>query len=549
MLVSRSLRRMLLLSSMLYLSVLCAAVLGQDNDTGLITLSVNNADVVELLKSISSQSEYDIAISSDVKGTVTLSLDSADVIEAVSLISELAGAAYTVEGTTIKVLSKREYLEQYGLPPFDKRRLEIFDLQHGSAATLIGELNKLKSSSGILLIDSRANRIYAFDTPQMLANMRFVTNQADVARGFRVYELETITPGELHSAITNILTPSASVTGDVSRNRLIVIDLPERLAILDSLVASLDKPGHMETRIYALQYADAEEISQQLQTLLTPNLGALQVLGATNQFLITDLPQKLDLISQTLSLIDRRDRQVYIEARIIQVSLTDNLKLGINWEALTNKIEELGPVGVSADYNILSSSDQGLRFSSGLLSEKNYEFVLEALAEVGKADLLSAPHITATNNNESRILVGSSIPYKTVDTREENGAIRTFEKVTMVDVGIKLYVTPTINDSNFIRLKIRPEVSSVTSFSDGIPVVEKTEAETEVLIKDGVTLIIGGLIKEELRETVKKIPLLGSIPILGKLFSSTDREKVKSELLIFITPHLITGEVTQSRGN
>ena len=117
----------------------------------------------------------------------------------------------------------------------------------------------------------------------------------------------------------------------------------------------------------------------------------------------------------------------------------------------------------------------------------------------------------------------------------------------MVQVGVKLAVTPRVNDSGYVRLYIRPEVSSVTSFTDGIPVVEETTAETEVMVRDGVTLIIGGLIKKEKRHTVKKVPLLGDIPLLGRLFSSHDSEDVKSELIIFITPHIISGDVTQSR--
>jgi len=85
-------------------------------------------------------------------------------------------------------------------------------------------------------------------------------------------------------------------------------------------------------------------------------------------------------------------------------------------------------------------------------------------------------------------------------------------------------------------------------FSDGIPVIEKTKAETEVLVRDGITLIIGGLMKNETRKNIRKIPLLGDIPLLGKLFSSTDNQRVKSEIIIFITPHIITGEATQERG-
>jgi len=251
------------------------------------------------------------------------------------------------------------------------------------------------------------------------------------------------------------------------------------------------------------------------------------------------------LISELVNALDQRTPQVFIEAKIVQVGLTDNLKTGVNWQALTDKV----PGGkTTGDLNILSVSDQGIRFSAGVLDETDYEVLLELLGEEGKTDLLSSPHITVVQGKESRILVGSSIPYKTIDTREENGAIRTFEKVTNVEVGVKLYVTAlNVDDSGYVRLAIKPEVSSVVSFSDNIPVVEKTEAETEVIIRDGVTLIIGGLIKNEKRRTVKKVPLLGDIPLLGRLFSSSDSQDVKSELIIFLTPHIITGDVTQSR--
>jgi len=510
-----------------------------------ISLNLNNVDIVDILKTISEQSKYNIAIGAGVSGKVTVYLDSVEVLDAIEIITELAGVAYFLEDNTIKIISRNQYQEMYGRQPFDKRSLRIFEMEAAFPANLVNELNKIKSPKGVILYDTYSNKLYVLENPEELRLMQTIISNSDIEHGFRVYNLKYVTPDALQNVVKGFLTQSAIITPDPTNNRLILIDRSENLALLDEFVENYDSPSLLQTSNFKLQYGSVTDILPQIQTLLTPNIGRVVTDVVNNQISVTDLPEKVEQISQVITSFDIKTSEVYIEAKIVQVSLTDNLKLGVNWKALTESIEELRTVNATADFNILSSSDQGLRFTSGLLSEKNYEFVLEALSEVGQTDLLSSPHITAVNNKEARILVGSSIPYKTIDTREENGTIRTFEKVTMVEVGVKLYVTPTINDSAFVKLKIRPEVSSVTSFSDGIPVVEKTEAETEVLVKDGVTLIIGGLIKNETRKNVKKIPLLGDIPLLGMLFSSTDNQLVKSEFIIFITPHIITGEATQ----
>ncbi|MCX7662072.1 MAG: hypothetical protein N2Z79_05270, partial [Candidatus Omnitrophica bacterium] len=128
----------------------------------------------------------------------------------------------------------------------------------------------------------------------------------------------------------------------------------------------------------------------------------------------------------------------------------------------------------------------------------------------------------------------------------EGGTITTSETINFVDVGIKLYVTPTINKDNFITMRIRPEVSSTTeryttAKGEQIPIVSTSEAETSVMVKDGVTIIIGGLRKDENIKTVKKIPFIGEIPFLGAFFRNTRQESKKSDLVILLTPHIISG--------
>jgi general secretion pathway protein D len=174
---------------------------------------------------------------------------------------------------------------------------------------------------------------------------------------------------------------------------------------------------------------------------------------------------------------------------------------------------------------------------------------VEALETVGETNILSSPRIMAVNNQEARILVGSTEPYVTsTTTTPSSGPTTTAESVNFIDVGVKLYVTPTIHEDDFITMKIRPEVSSVTSNlttsnNNTIPIVETSEAETVVNVKDGVSVIIGGLIKEEAINTTKKVPLLGNIPILGMAFRSTNNSKSKTEIVIFLTPRIVSGDV------
>ena len=168
---------------------------------------------------------------------------------------------------------------------------------------------------------------------------------------------------------------------------------------------------------------------------------------------------------------------------------------------------------------------------------------------VGKTNILSNPRITVINNEEAKILVGSSEPYVTSETTTTaSGPTTTAESVNFIEVGVKLFVTPTIHGDGYVTMKIKPEVSSrtgsiTTSTNNEIPVVETSEAETTVMVKDGVTIVIGGLIKEQDIRTVKKVPLLGDLPFLGFAFRNENKSIEKTEIVIFLTPRIISGDI------
>ena len=174
----------------------------------------------------------------------------------------------------------------------------------------------------------------------------------------------------------------------------------------------------------------------------------------------------------------------------------------------------------------------------------NYEILVEALRTFGETKILSEPKITAINGQEAKILVGYKEPFVTQTVSQTGtGTAVTAEQVTFLDVGVKLFVTPTIARDGYVQLKIRPEVSSktgtlTTAQKNEIPIVETSEVETQLLVKDGQTIILGGLIKEEKARDHQRIPILGDIPILGLLFRSTKETTRRTELLVFLTPRL-----------
>ncbi|MBK8871448.1 MAG: type II and III secretion system protein [Elusimicrobia bacterium] len=160
---------------------------------------------------------------------------------------------------------------------------------------------------------------------------------------------------------------------------------------------------------------------------------------------------------------------------------------------------------------------------------------LNALERDGQTKTLTNPKVITTNNQAARIQIGSQVPYKT--STVSNGVVS--ENITFLSVGFIIDVTPTINVDNRIRLKVRPEVSEIADARISPPTIDTTVAETEVMIKDGETLVIGGLVSEKMVEVASKVPLLGDLPVLGVFFRSTTNDKRRKEILVFVTARVV----------
>ncbi|MEW5766555.1 MAG: type IV pilus secretin PilQ [bacterium] len=329
--------------------------------------------------------------------------------------------------------------------------------------------------------------------------------------------------------------------------------------------------GEFITQVFSLNYADAKEISGSIKPLLTEAKGTepagqLTVVERTNSLVINDNPAVVEQAAALIKELDVRTPQVMIEAKIVEVTLRDATSLGIEWQAddpqspgertwgggglnmpggtttQLEKEEEEGVIAISGPgsitYNELGRG-KGSFFRIGTIrGEFDINARLNALMEDSKADILSNPRILAINNKEARIIVGEEYPIEET-TISEGTVQRTIE---YKDLGIKLLVTPKINSDGYIVLEVHPEVSVFSGYApNGNPIIATRESESEILVKDGETIVIGGLIQNEKKETVSKVPLLGDIPLVGLLFKNRNIDNSKTELLIFITTNIKRG--------
>jgi type IV pilus assembly protein PilQ len=314
-----------------------------------------------------------------------------------------------------------------------------------------------------------------------------------------------------------------------------------------------------EVEIVKLNHATVEGA---MKTISSVKSKIAQVIpdDASNSLIIMDTRENIDDLKKIIRTIDRRDKEVLIEARIVQVLHDDSYQIGVNWETVFGKIQNqnmpgvtVGNLGNITRINPIQLGDNGVQLSVGTLNINDFNAVYDMLQTVGKTNLVASPRIATMDNTEARILVGTKEAYVTTQvTNPGVGAVSPIvaESVSFIDVGTKLYVTPRIGEDDFITMKIRPEVSAVdrilrTSENNPIPIIRTSEAETTVMVKDGVTIIIAGLIDEKEMKKTEGIPILCRIPLLGMLFSRTAVEKVKSELVVFLTPHIMMGDMAK----
>lgn len=255
-------------------------------------------------------------------------------------------------------------------------------------------------------------------------------------------------------------------------------------------------------------------------------------------FVIRETPENLTRIEQIIERLDVAPKQVLIEAHIFDIALDDENATGIDWSTLITQVGRTAPI-FQYDHSV-SGGDAGngtLRF--GTLSNEHFQMVMKGLRKNNRARSLSNPKVTTINNRQATISVGQKIPYFDTDSTVSNGTVVTNRTVKFEDVPISLVVTPTIYDDDTIRLLVAPTITALVSFVEGTPWTEQRTSNNDIVVRNGETLIIGGLITERKTEDANTVPILEKIPLIKKFFANKQKTSKRSELVVFITPNII----------
>jgi MSHA type pilus biogenesis protein MshL len=457
----------------------------------LISLDIKGMDIRDVFKILSQKSGLNIVSDNDVQGLITLYVKDVGVMEVLDIVASTNDLAYEEEGSLIRIMTNKRYEKSHGKGFRDAAVTKIIKLNYADAEKIAKAVGQMKTGIGKIIPDERSNTV-------------------------------------------------------------VLIDIPSNVERIKNMISEMDVP--LVTEIFSLDYGKADLIKEKLARMISQDAGSVRFDERTNKIVVQDTPEKIEQIKKVVAAFDEKTREVIIDANIIQVTLSDKYSYGIDWAAIAS----MADIRVTGDTN-LSTGLTGVTPSTLTIGTTggNYTTVLSLLNTFGETNVLSRPRITVADREEARILVGAKEVYVTSEvTTTSGGTYHTTDHVQFVDVGVSLIVTPEINKAGYIKLKIKPEVSSTDSTKtvelknpDGstrtiVPFVTTSEAETTVIVKDNTTLIIGGLMKDTVVKHKEKVPFLGDVPLLGKLFSTTGKSKEKTELVIFFTPHIIEGDKT-----
>lgn len=276
------------------------------------------------------------------------------------------------------------------------------------------------------------------------------------------------------------------------------------------------------------------------QVLFVPNVD-------TNSVIVVSPPEDQELVKQILGELDEIPEQVMIETLVVEVSLTKADQFGVEWSFLNNKPFGIhgatssgsqtfgGANGSTSTLQGTTTAPQGLRYT---LTAPQFQVFLNALKTDTKFNVLSTPRIFTTNNATAQINISQSLPYVTNQTVDTTGTV--LYNYNFLDVGIVLTVTPRITQDGYVTMDVSQTANDFVSYTNfNAPIVNQRETETTVSVKDGETIVLGGIISDQVNDTVNKVPILGDIPLIGNLFRSTDKSDQKTELLVFLTPHVV----------
>jgi len=394
---------------------------------------------------------------------------------------------------------------------------------------------------------------------------RTPVNELYVARLIR---LERISAAETAAFLQPVVSKDGHIAPFGPANMVLVVDSSLNIQKILDIIKAIDIPSpstNSKVNVCYLENADSTEVAKVLDGMITGVAGNAGHSGspqqslleggkvsitpdkATNSLVIMASPTDYQNLLQVIRKLDRRRRQVFVQALIAEVSI-DKLRdigtqIGVSGAGTDGSVAAAGVFDAFGFLGAGASAQQRavVQVLEGLVKNVNISGVLKLLDQNGAINVLSTPNIMTSDNKEAEIFVGENVPFLTQTNLTSTGLSQ--QSIERKDTGITLKITPQITEGEYIKLDIYQEISAVKDalFKGAAADITTTKraAKTSVVVKDSDTVVIGGLIQNRDEETVNKIPILGDIPLLGYLFKTTSKTRQKTNLMILLTPRIV----------
>ena len=550
-------------------------------------LNLQNADLRALVQTVSKRTGRNFIVDPRVNAKVDVvtstPITNQELYDIFLAVLSVHGFAAVPSGDVTKIVpaatAKQDAIPTDG-GPGAQLVTRVVTVEHINAAQLVPILRPLLPQEGHLAAIQPTNRLIVTDSADNIDRLLRIIQRVDrpAESEIEVVRLQHASAAEVVRILGSLepaqgqqgAEPGARLAADTRTNAVLVRGDRESRLRMRTLIANLDTPLERQgnTRVIYLRYANADDLVGILQGVSegqdgggqegAGNTGAKQVIiqadPNTNSLIVTGPPDRLRDLEQIVRQLDIRRAQVLVEAIIAELSEDNARELGVQFAA--DATDDDGPAALTsfggAGSNIVGIASDPTSIGTGLsiggISEDDdgtdFAVLIRALSSDANNNILSTPSLVTLDNEEAEIVVGQNVPFVTgqFSSQDTGGsAVNPFQTIERRDVGLTLKVKPQINEGSMLKMDIEQEVSSLASAAASAAdiVTNKRSLKTTVLVEDGQTLVLGGLIDDTVRTRDEKVPLLGDIPVLGKLFSYKSTNKVKQNLMVFLHPTIL----------
>jgi len=603
----------------LVLALLLPLMTAAQAQEGTWRLNLKDADIRAFVTQVADITGYSFVVDPRVKGKVTVlssaPMNKEEIYDLFLAVLQVHGFTAIPGEEVIKVIQQvdakqnAEDLTRFEETPSEQLITRVIPVNNANALELVPILRPLVAKYGHLAGVAAANALIVSDHRNNIERIEDIVRDLDSPSEYEVevIQLEEAWVGDMVTLLQELApdelgragggeAPSRkfSVTADERSNRLILRGDKNFRDKMRNLIRQLDQPSASggTTKVVRLKHADAKNLTEIIEGVMGEVVREAEGEGGggggtsrrnttgfsvfadegLNALVLRGEPSMMQEAELIISQLDVRRAQVMIEAAIVEISDQLGQDLGVQFAAadegggstpvigsnFNNVGNSIGDViGAIIEESVIAPAVGGITIGAGQRNEDGITWgvLLQALSTSAAANLLSTPSIITLDNQESEIIVGQNVPFRTGEQATAgDGLSNPFTTIERRDIGLTLKVTPSISDDGLVRLVVEQTTEDIADSVENASdiVTNKREIKTTVLADDGETIVLGGLINENIRISKSKVPLLGDIPILGRLFSSTSERREKTNLLVFLRPTIMldrakSAEVTDDK--